>query len=63
MNRLLVAAALMLSAVSASAYEHIVVAPDAACPASTYPVTPSYEWRDGRLVLNGYVCSSVYTGR
>jgi hypothetical protein len=62
MKRLLAAALLMLSAFSASAYDQTVAAGEA-CPAGTYPVTPSYEWQEGHFVLNGWVCRSLYTGR
>jgi hypothetical protein len=66
MKKLLVAAVFAGVAVSASAYDdfdRVTVADSADCPAGTAATVASYEWQDGHLVRNGWVCESIYSGR
>jgi hypothetical protein len=65
MKKSFVAAVLAGFAVSASAYEvdRVTVADSADCPAGTAATAASYEWQDGHLVRNGWVCESIYSGR
>jgi hypothetical protein len=30
------------------------------CPAGTDNVNPNYDWKDGRLVRNGWICQHIY---
>jgi hypothetical protein len=47
---------------AAYGYEPVVVDNPDMCPAGMDAVAPSYEWRDGRFVRNGWVCESLYGG-
>jgi hypothetical protein len=55
--------AAVLAAVASSASAHVadvIVAPEEACPAGTFPSIPAYNWKDGRFVLDGWVCESPH---
>jgi hypothetical protein len=41
-------------------YEPVIVDNPDMCPAGMDAEVPSYEWRDGRFVSNGWVCESLY---
>jgi hypothetical protein len=61
--RALVAAILAGVAFSASAQDaDVVVESQEACPSGAFPSVPSYNWEDGRLGRDGWLCESLYKG-
>jgi len=61
--RIVVAAILACTAVSASASAgepDVVVGLDESCPGGTTSRSLSYHWQDGRFVRDGRVCESLY---
>jgi hypothetical protein len=61
MKQLLAAAVLAGFALAASAADDSTHAASAdACPPGTYATVPSYKWKDGHFVQDGWVCESIY---
>jgi hypothetical protein len=58
----LLAVALAGVAFSASARSGDVIELDKACPAGTFRGLPSYSWKEGGFVFDGWLCESLYKG-
>ena len=60
MKELLAAAVLAGFALAASAQDSTHAASADACQPGTYATVPSYKWKDGHFVQDGWVCESIY---